>query len=69
MPDATPTAEHRAVVTWAGQGEPIVLTLYGPDGEAAVALTPVRALELARELIAPAVQSIKIGQWGLNWPG
>ncbi len=69
MPDATPTAEHRTVVTWAGQGEPIVLTLYGPDGEVAVPLTPVRALELARDLAAPAVTTIKTSAWGPGWPG
>ena len=28
MTAPTPTAERLAVVTWAGQGEPIVLTLY-----------------------------------------
>ncbi len=28
----TETAEHRAVVTWEGPGEPIVLTLRGENG-------------------------------------
>jgi hypothetical protein len=41
----------RAVVTWQGAGEPITLTVRGPDGEVEVPLTPVRALELAKELI------------------
>ena len=52
----------RAVVTWEGSGEPIMLTVRGPDGE--VALSPVRALELAQELLQPAVVSIKTAQWG-----
>ncbi len=34
----------RAVVTWAGPGEPIMLTLYGPDGEVAVSLKPTRGV-------------------------
>ncbi len=41
-----------------------MLTVRGPDGEVAVPLTPVRALELAQELIQPAVVSIKTAQWG-----
>lgn len=45
--------ETRAVVSWEGPGEPIVLALYGPDGEAvagqlahliASLTTPVTAL-------------------------
>ena len=60
----------RAVVSWEGPGQPIMLKLYGPDGEvAAVRLSPTRALALAQDLIAPAVQSIKVSQWGPNWPG
>ncbi len=43
-------------------GTPIVLTVHGPDGEVAVPLTPVRALELARDLTAPAVTTIKTSQ-------
>ena len=35
-----------------------------PGGEVAVALSPVRALELAKELLQPAVVSIKTNQWG-----
>ena len=65
----TEPTEHRAVVSWAGPGQPITLTLYGPDGELAVPLTPKRALELAKELIEPAVLSIKTSQWGEGWPG
>ena len=59
----------RAVVTWAGPGEPIMLTLYGPDGEVAVSLKPTRALEVAKELIEPSIRSIKHAQWGPDWPG
>ena len=41
-------AADRAIVTWDGPGEPIVLTVYAPDGEmAAVSLLPKRALTLA----------------------
>ncbi len=43
--------ETRAVVTWEGPGEPIVLTLYGPEGEVAVPLLPKRAVTLAQELL------------------
>ena len=57
------------MVTWEGPGEPIMLTVHGPAGEVAVPLLPKRALELAQELIEPAVSSIKIGQWGKPWPG
>jgi len=47
-------------VTWEGPGEPIMLTLYGPDGEAvAVALEPKRALTLAQELLTCGVAAIK----------
>ena len=56
-------------VSWEGPGQPIVLRVYGPAGEVAVPLTPVRALTLARELTEPAVSSIKIAQWGPGWPG
>ena len=55
LPDA-----RRVVVTWEGPGEPIVLTIYGPDGEAvAVPLEPKRALALARELLTQGVAAIK----------
>ncbi len=41
---------NRAVVTWEGPGEPIMLTIYGTDGEVvAVPLEPKRALTLAQE--------------------
>ena len=52
--------EGRAVVTWEGPGEPIVLTLYGPDGEVAVPLLPKRALTLAQELLERGVAAIKV---------
>ncbi len=64
------TTEPRAAVSVTGTiDEPITLTLYSDAGEVAVRLTPTRALELARELIQPVVQSIKVGQWGEIWPG
>ena len=54
----------RAVVSWEGPGEPIVLTLYGPDGEtAALPLLPKRALTLAQELLTRGVQTIKAHHW------
>ena len=53
----------RAVVTWDGSGEPIVLTLYGPGGEVAVPLSPKRALTLAQEILDAGVQAIKA-----DWP-
>ena len=59
----TETAETRAVVTWEGPGRPIVLTLYGPDGEVAVSLLPKRALSLAQELLTRGVQAIKADSW------
>ena len=40
-----------------------MLTLYGPNGEAAaVPLKPVRALTLAQELLTRGVQAIKADQ-------
>ncbi len=53
----------RAVVTWEGPGLPIVLTLYGPDGEVAVPLLPKRALTLAQELLRHGVSAIKADTW------
>ena len=54
-----------AAVTWEGPGEPIMLTLYGPAGEAvALPLLPKRALTLAQELSTRGVQAIKADQWG-----
>ncbi len=49
----------RAVVTWEEPGEPIMLTVYGPDGEVAVPLLPKRALTLAQELLTSGVAAIK----------
>ncbi len=57
-------SEPRAVVTWEGPGEPIVLKVYGPAGEVAVLLSPTRALGLAKELLTRGVQAIKADQWG-----
>ncbi len=51
--------EPRAVVSWKGPGEPIMLTLYGPDGEVALPLLPKRALTLAQELLRHGVSAIK----------
>ena len=56
--------EHRAVVTWEGPGETIMLTLYGPSGEVVVPLPPKRALRLAQELLTHGVAAIKV-----DWPG
>ncbi len=56
---ATQTTEHRAVVTWEGPGEPIMLTVCGSGGEAAVRLLPKRALVLAQELLTRGVQAIR----------
>ena len=55
----TEATERRAVVTWAGPGQPIMLTLYGPGGEVALPLLPKRALTLAQELLTRGVQAIK----------
>ena len=61
--------EARAVVSWKGPGQPIMLTVYGSDGEVAVPLLPKRALTLAKDLMERAVSSIKTKQWGKPWPG
>ena len=55
----TTTTKTRAVVSWEGPGQPITLTVYGPDGEVAVRLLPKRALTLAQELLTRGVQAIK----------
>ena len=69
-PDQLSPTTYRVVVTWAGAGELIMLTVYGPDGAvASMPLSPVRALELAKQLMDTAVSSIKTGQWGKPWPG
>ncbi len=56
-------SEPRVVVTWAGPGEPITLTIHGPAGEVAVPLLPKRALTLAKQLLDAGVQAIKADQW------
>ncbi len=43
-----------------------MLTLYGPGDEAAVSLSPKRALTLAQELLTRGVQAIKENQWGVE---
>ncbi len=60
----TKPTEPRAVVTWEGAGQPIMLTVHGPDGEVAVPMVPKRALVLAQELLTSGVQAIKA-----DWPG
>ena len=54
-----PLAATRAVVRWEGPGQPVMLILHGPDGEAALPLLPKRALTLAQELLTRGVQAIK----------
>ena len=56
------SAPARAVVSWDGPDEPIMLTVYGPDGTMAVPLLPTRALTLAQELLTRGVQAIKADQ-------
>ncbi len=51
--------EPRAVVSWGGPAQPVMLTIYGPEGEVAVPLDPKRALTLAQELLTCGVQAIK----------
>ncbi len=53
------TSDPRVVASWEGPGQPIMLTVYGPDGEVAVPLLPKRALTLAQELLTRGVQAIK----------
>ena len=65
-PDST---EPGTVVTCEGPGTPITLKVCGPDGELSVSLSPVRALELAKQLTEPAVMAVKTSQWGPGWPG
>ncbi len=56
----TETTHTRAVVSWNGPGQPIMLTVYGADGEAvALPLEPKRALTLAQELLTRGVSAIK----------
>ncbi len=63
LAEHAPTGVGRATVTWEGPGEPIMLTLYGPDGEVALPLLPKRALTLAQELLTRGVQAIKADSW------
>ena len=59
-PSGARAAPPRAVVSWEGPGEPIMLTLYGPDGKmVAVPLLPAKALKLAQELLTQGAQAIK----------
>ena len=52
------------MVSWSGPAQPIMLTIYGPDGEAvAVPLLPKRALTLAQGLLTCGVSAIKAGTW------
>ena len=61
----TASSARAVVVTWQGPGQPIILTVYGRDGEAvAVPLEPKRALTLAQEILTRGVQAIKA-----DWPG
>ncbi len=63
----TEPTEPRVVVAWAGPGEPIVLTVHGPDGEVVVPLLPKRALTLAQELLTRGVQAIKADSWDVMY--
>ncbi len=59
-----PLDASRAVATWDGPGEPIVLTTYGADGEeVALPLLTKRALTLAQELLERGVAAIKAAPW------
>ncbi len=50
---------NRAVATWGGLEQPIVLTLYGPAGQAMmVELDARRALTLAQELLACGMNAL-----------
>ncbi len=49
----------RAVVSWEGPGEPIMLTVYSSSGEVTLPLLPKRALTLAQELLTCGVSAIK----------
>ena len=61
-------APPRAVVSWEGPGAPIMLTLYGPDGQAvSLPLLPKRALTLAQELLTRGVQAIKADSWDVMY--
>ena len=50
----------RAVVSWDGPGQPVVIAIYDLNGQAvAVPLLPERALTLAKELLSCGVSAIK----------
>ncbi len=66
-PSGARAAPPRAVVSWEGPGQPIMLTLYGADGEVAVPLLPKRALTLAQELLTRGVQAIKADSWDVMY--
>ena len=69
-PAAILGTDLRAVVSQEGADRTITLTIYtATNSPVAVELSPVRALELARELTALAVTAIKTAQWGPDWPG
>ena len=60
----------RVVVSWEGSDQPIIMTIHGPDGEVvSTKLSPTRALDMAKDLIEPAVAAIKHSMWGPGWPG
>jgi hypothetical protein len=66
-PAMRPTGEitARAVVTCEGPAEPIVLTVYGPNGKMAYTpLLPKRALTLAQELLERGNHAIRADWWG-----
>ncbi len=72
MKARAPAPAPRAVVSWNGPGQPIMLTIYGPDGEVAVPLLPKRALTLAQDLLTRGVQAIKAepeAPWAPEWGG
>ena len=56
-------SEPRVTIAWEEPGQPILLRVYGPDGEVAVPLLPKRALTLAQELLRHGVQAIKADSW------
>ena len=61
----------RVVVTWEGPGQPIMLKVYGADGEVAVPLLPKWAVTLAQELLTCGVSAIKAdpeAPWALPKP-
>ena len=69
-PAAILGTDLRAVVSQEGADRPITLTIYNTTGAVAVVeLSPTRALELAKQLMERAVSSIKVSQWGPDWPG